>query len=120
METSTIALIIIVGLLLVLCFYFRRRNVKLREELEDVHFKKKSQSSRYGKMTEQFLPFLHEYPYDPQNFRFLGTPIDGVQFNEDGIVLVEFKTADSRLTQKQREIRDLVEDGRVEFKEFRI
>lgn len=71
-------------------------------------------------MTEQFLPFLEEYPYDEQNFRFLGTPIDGIQFEDDKIVFVEFKAGDSKLTEKQKKIKEQVEKKKVEFEEFRI
>jgi predicted Holliday junction resolvase-like endonuclease len=71
-------------------------------------------------MTEQFMPFMKDYPYDAQNFRFLGTPIDGVQFNDDGIVFVEFKSGDSRLSAKQKAIKDLVLNKKVEFREVRM
>ena len=53
-------------------------------------------------------------------FRFLGAPIDGVQFEDDRIVLVEFKSGQSRLSSRQRRIRDLVREGRVEFREVRV
>ncbi len=71
-------------------------------------------------MTEQFLPFLADYPYDPQLFRFLGAPIDGIQFTDDKIVFIEFKTASSQLTSQQKRIRDLIERKQVGFKEFHI
>lgn len=93
---------------------------RARKQLQELRFAKKSQSSRYGKMTEQFLPFLKDYPYDPQNFRFLGTPVDGIQFNKDRIVFIEFKTADSQMSGKQKEIKDLVDKKKVEFEEHRI
>ncbi len=71
-------------------------------------------------MTEQFLPFLEDYPYDPQHFRFIGSPIDGIQFENDKIVLIEFKAADSHLTEKQDKIKGLIDKKRVEFEEYRI
>ena len=83
-------------------------------------FLKRSQSSKYGKLTEQFLPLVDSFPWDPGNFRFLGTPIDGVQFEDDSIILVEFKTANSQLSPRQRHIRDLVSDGKVGFEVIRI
>ena len=39
---------------------------------------------------------------------------------EDKIVLVEFKSAGSKLSTRQRRIRDLVNEGHVEFQEIRI
>ena len=83
-------------------------------------FRKRSQSSKYGKLTEQFLPLVNSFPWDPGNFRFLGTPIDGVQFEDDRIILVEFKAANSRLSPPQRHIRDLVNDGKVGFEVIRV
>ncbi len=110
--------IILILVFLVLVFawlYFRTRR-----KLADLKFQKRSLSSKYGKMTEQFLPFLEEYPYDSQNFRFLGSPIDGVQFDEEKIVLVEFKTADSQLSVKQKKIRKLIKNKKVSFEEIRL
>ena len=71
-------------------------------------------------MTEQFLPFLKDYPYNEQNFRFIGSPIDGVQFEDDKIVLVEFKVGGSNLTGKQKRIKELVEKKKVKFEEIRL
>lgn len=89
-------------------------------ELRGLQFAKQSLSSKYGKMTEQFMPFMKDYPYDSQNFRFIGTPIDGVQFEPDKIVFVEFKSADGKLSARQKEIKDLVDKKNVEFEEVRI
>ncbi len=119
-ELILLSVIVFAGFLLLLYKRLWVRHERLRLELQEALFQKKSLSSRYGKMTEQFIPFLERYPYDEQNFRFLGSPIDGVQFEPDKVVLVEFKTASSRLTRKQKEIKKLVERGRVEFQEFRI
>lgn len=110
-----ITLVLAFLLLIFIFLYFRTRR-----RLSDLKFQKKSLSSKYGKMTEQFLPFLEEYPYDSQNFRFLGSPIDGVQFDQERIVLVEFKTANSQLSAKQKKIRELVKKKRVTFEEIRL
>lgn len=91
-----------------------------KKRYQDVAFHKSSLSSRYGKMTEQFMPFLKDFPYDPTNFRFLGSPIDGVQFEDEKIIFIEFKTAGSQLNEKQRQIAGNVWQKRVEFEEHRI
>ena len=88
----------------------RSREVSLR----------RSESTRYGQITEQFMPFISEYPYDSNQFRFLGSPIDGVQFEEDKIVMIEFKSAGSQLSTRQRRIRNLVREGKVDFQEIRV
>ena len=75
---------------------------------------------RRGFTTEQWLPLTESYPWDPRNFRFLGAPIDGVQFEDDRVVLVEFKSGRSRLSDRQLRIRELVQNGMVEFREVRV
>ena len=81
---------------------------------------RRSESTRYGQITEQFMPFISDYPYDSKQFRFLGSPIDGVQFEEDKIVMIEFKSAGSKLSTRQRKIRDLIKEGKVDFQEIRV
>ena len=117
-----IAVILFLLLLLFIFLFSRSRKqiCELKEQLRDLLSKKHSLSSKYGKMTEQFLPFLESYPYDEQNFRFIGSPIDGVQFEDDKIIFIEFKVSDSKLTVKQKAIRDMINKGNVEFREFRI
>ena len=101
-------------------FYFYRRASALEGEIRELLSKKQSMSTRYGQISEQWLPLMESFPYDPKQFRFLGSPIDGIAFSEDKIVFCEFKFADSKLSQKQRDIKKLVESGKVEWKEFRV
>jgi len=90
------------------------------KKIAEVQFSKQSLSTKYGKMSEQFFPFMKDYPYDEHNFRFIGSPVDGVQFNDDKIVFVEFKASNSALTEKQKKIKELVKNKKVDFEEFRI
>ncbi|MBI3495241.1 endonuclease [Candidatus Berkelbacteria bacterium] len=119
MDTTLILIGIIAGLLLMVALFYNLWQGTSRR-LRQISFQKVSLSTKYGKMAEQFMPFLKEYPYDPQNFRFIGTPVDGIQFNENKISFVEFKTADSALSSGQKRIRELVDNGKVEWLEFRI
>jgi predicted Holliday junction resolvase-like endonuclease len=91
---------------------------KTTSKLSDMKFQKHSLSTKYGKITEQFLPFLDSFPYDPSNFRFLGTPIDGIQFEEDKIVFFEFKSGNSRMSVKQNNIKKLISDNKIFFEEI--
>lgn len=114
---------IIVGLVLVLVIVIRAYNDKvttLQEKLAAVESSKRSLSTTYGLISEQWAPFMSGYPYDPRNFRFIGKPIDGVQFEQDKVVFVEFKVNTSQLSDEQRRIRALIEAGRVEWYEFRM
>ena len=45
--------------------------------------------------------------------------MDGVQFEPDRVLFIEFKAAGSKLSKRQREIRDIVRQGKVEFEEIR-
>ncbi|MFA5361475.1 MAG: Holliday junction resolvase-like protein, partial [archaeon] len=92
----------------------------LKSEVNDLRFSKKSQSVKYGQLTEQWIPFSDKYPYNSQNFRFIGKPIDGISFEDDKIVFVEFKTNTSQLSETQRNVKELVENKKVEWLKFRI
>ena len=76
-----------------------------------------------GLIAEQFAPFtrrFEELGWDPQEFKFLGRPVDGVQFQEDEVIIVEFKTGGSQLTTRQRQIKRMVTEGKVRFEEIRF
>ncbi len=121
LEGWIILVLFVICIVLSLLLHYHRKKLSAKTEvITELDKKKRSQSIRYGKLTEQFMPFLETYPYDPHDFRFLGTPIDGVQFTEDSIVLIEFKTAGSQLSQRQRTIKKMVEEGAVRFEVHRI
>jgi len=80
--------------------------------------RQRSISASYGRITEQWFPLMNGYPYDSANFRFLGNPIDGVQFEEDRIVFIEFKSRKSELSSGQRRLKQLIQQGKVTWEEF--
>ena len=111
--------IIIIALILFAFFLFKKASA-LEEEISDLSFRKASQSVKYGKITEQFLPLADVFPYDKENFRFIGSPIDGLAFNTDEVVFCEFKAASSTLSKKQRHIKELVQNKKVRWEEFNL
>jgi predicted Holliday junction resolvase-like endonuclease len=113
-------LLLPVAFLVLALLFLARAYLRLRRKLGETLHSKQSMSVKYGKMTEQFFPFMESYPYDEHNFRFIGNPVDGVQFNEDGIVFIEFKASESRMKPEQKRIRELVESKKVSFREIRI
>ena len=119
-EWIIIALTVLCIILFLLLCFANRRLAEQSDSIEQLDSKKRSQSVRYGRLTEQFMPFLEAYPYDPYDFRFLGTPIDGVQFTDDSVVLIEFKAAGSRLSTRQKAIQRMVEEGAVRFELHRM
>ena len=111
--------LIVIAILIIVCVFLVWILLITKEELSDLRYAKQSQSVKYGQLTEQWLPFAKKYPYDSQNFRFIGKPIDGIAFEEDKIVFVEFKTNKSSLSQVQRKAKDLVEKKKIEWLELR-
>lgn len=81
---------------------------------------KKSSEVRTGRIVEQISPFLSDYPLPPGSARFIGEPIDFVHFDDDKITFVEVKSGKSQLSKKQRMIRDLIKEGKVDFILYRI
>jgi predicted Holliday junction resolvase-like endonuclease len=93
---------------------------RLQMALEAERSRRGSMAATYGRICEQWFPLTDVFPYDSRGFRFLGSPIDGIQFEEDRIIFCEFKANRSELSESQRRIRELVRQGRVEWQEFRF
>lgn len=111
---------ILIGFLVSIVIIYRTVVTPLKEEKRLLEEKKRSMSSLYGKTTEQFAPFMRAYPYDPRRFRFIGSPIDGIQFEDDKIIFIEIKTANSSLSTGQRKVKELIDNKKVEWFVFEI
>jgi len=78
-----------------------------------------------GKVYEQLVPYLPNFPFNPKDARFLGSPVDFVVFDglSEGqiqrIVFVEVKTGDAQLSGRERRVRDAIQEARVEWHELR-
>ncbi|MHA1409910.1 MAG: Holliday junction resolvase-like protein [Candidatus Odinarchaeia archaeon] len=119
MELYLILSIIITFLIIVIYILFRKYQSVL-SKLKDRESQQKSLSTIYGKISEQWFPLMPGYPYDPKNFRFIGSPIDGIQFTDDKIIFCEFKLHSSKLSDTQKRIKELIKNKRVEWAEFRF
>ena len=108
-----IIFISVLSVSLVFLYFFSKIIISYKRKL-------RSQSVKFGQISEQFIPLHSVFPWDSKQFRFLGTPIDGIQFEEDQIILIEFKSGNSDLTTKQRKIRNLVQNGKVDFQVIRV
>jgi predicted Holliday junction resolvase-like endonuclease len=113
-------LILVIIVLSIVIFLLYRKNTALSDVITDLNFRKSSQSVKYGQLTEQWIPFAENFPFDSQTFRFLGNPIDGLAFTDDKIIFCEFKTNTSGLNTVQKKIKDLVKNKKVDWLEFRI
>jgi predicted Holliday junction resolvase-like endonuclease len=87
---------------------------------------KRSAAVVSGKVTEHLAPYMPDFPYDPRDARFLGTPVDLIVF--DGlsrdalreIVFLEIKSRGGELSAREKSVRDAVRERRVSWKEFRV
>lgn len=85
----------------------------------------KNKSVTMGKPTEHMVPYMPGFTFNPEDTRFIGGPIDLLVFDglENGevqkIVFVEVKTGTSALSPKERNIRDAVMAGKVEWMEVK-
>jgi predicted Holliday junction resolvase-like endonuclease len=93
---------------------------KAEAKTRKVVSQKKSSEVRLGKIGENMAPFFTGWPYDPNKFRFLGNPVDGIQFEDDEVIFVEIKTGKARLTTSQKTVKQLVQEGKVRFATFRV
>jgi len=86
----------------------------------------RSEAVTTGKVSEQVLPLLPEFPFNPRDARFLGSPVDLVVFDGlaegtvERVVFVEVKSGRADLSTRERKVRDAVRAGRVEWLELRV
>ena len=86
----------------------------------------RSEAITAGKVHEQLLPYLPDFPYNPKDVRFLGSPTDLVVFDglAEGqvkrVVFLEVKTGSSGLTARERSVRDAIQAREVEWLEVRV
>ncbi len=110
-------LAILILCLVVVLLYLRLNQIENR--LKEALSRKQSQSTRYGQIFEQMVPFSKDFPFDPKKFRFIGNPIDGIVFDDDKIIFCEIKLNNSNLSPRQKSIKKMVDDKRVYWKEIR-
>jgi predicted Holliday junction resolvase-like endonuclease len=123
MNPSTVVLVAaLAGLVLVLAFLLWKARYTRAVRLDAVQ---RSLAVTTGKVYEQLVPYLPDFPFNPKDARFLGSPVDFVVFDglSDGhitrIVFVEVKTGVAELSTRERRVRDAVNDARVEWYELR-
>lgn len=87
---------------------------------------RRSRSTLSGQFLEKLAPHFPDFPYEPTDLRFLGTPVDYVVFSGlsagevDEIVFLEVKSGGSGLTSKERRVRDAVEAGAVRWDVYHV
>lgn len=110
----SLALIAVVLVLVFVVRHHRDAVGKLREELDWAAAERRRLTTERSGWAEQWAPLLSAYPYDPRRFRFLGAPVEGVQFEDDRVVFVSLGLAPRAEAER---VKALVRAGRVEFHE---
>lgn len=93
---------------------------KIQEKYDKLFSKQKSEQVRLGQISEKLLPFLEEFPYKTDDIAALFMPIDLIVFSESEIVFVEIKTGNAVLSDKQRQIKKLIDNKQVRFETHRL
>jgi predicted Holliday junction resolvase-like endonuclease len=98
---------------------------KLKEEKairEDAY--QRSRAVSFGKTIEHYVPFMENFPINPNDIRFFGNPIDYIAFTEMGskkncaVHFLEVKSGESQLNHRQKNIKDAIQKGRVYWHEY--
>jgi len=120
MIITLISTVLVAGISSFIIWKIFNKKVKLlQEEVKGYEFKLKSAYVKFGKSFEHFIPFSKQFPGDREKTIFLGMPIDFISFDEDSIKFIEVKTGLSQLSSKQKSIKKLIDEGKVEFRELR-
>lgn len=98
---------------------------KIRASRKDAVLRSKSVIG--GQIAEQFAPFMPDFPCNPNDAHFIGRPVDFIAFpglteknTVDEILLIEVKSGESCLSNREKEVRKAVKEGRVKYVEYRV
>jgi predicted Holliday junction resolvase-like endonuclease len=119
---------VLVGLAAALAVAWLRLRLRLDEAVREARKDavRRSAAVVSGKVSEHLAPCLGDFPWNPRDARFLGSPVDFLVFDglaEDDvreIVFVEVKSGASTLSARERRVRDAVRARRVSWREIRV
>lgn len=112
-----------IGLVLGILWATKRKEA----EIEDARRESvgKSRSTLSGQFLEKLAPHFPDFPHDPTEVRFIGSPVDYIVFcglskeSVEEVVFLEVKSGKSSLSTSQRRVRDAVKAGKVRWEEYR-
>lgn len=122
--TFTLLILVFVLLIFILIQHFKFASLLKKERQDAV---KRSRAVLGGQMIEQVAPYLPGFPCNPSDARFIGKPVDFIAFSGlsekntvDEVILIEVKTGDSKLSGREKEIKNAVKNGRVRYVEYKF
>ncbi len=86
----------------------------------------KSRAVLSGHFSEQLAPFLPDFPFKPNEVRFIGKPVDFIAFKGmDGkhieeVSFIEVKSGKSKLNATEKSLKEAVQKGKVKWEEYRV
>lgn len=106
--------------------YFEEERSTIRTEAI-----KQSKSVTRGQLSEQLLPLLPDFKYNPSDCKFVGQPIDYIIYSgmsnardsgegEITVIFAEIKQGKSSRTKIQNRIKKAIEAGRVKFETIKL
>ncbi len=103
----------------------RLEELKKRKMLATEKAQITTRAVNVGKTLEKVLPTMADFKWELPDSRFLGDPIDLITFNGlsinkvKSINFVEVKSGNARLNERQKTIKDAIEDKLVSYKVFK-
>jgi predicted Holliday junction resolvase-like endonuclease len=90
-----------------------------REKISRAEAVKQSGATIRGNITQHLVPYFPDFPWNPRDARFIGTPIDLIIFSGlseekdlDGIIFLEVKSGKTgALSETQKKVKRYLENG---------
>ncbi|MEM2722637.1 MAG: Holliday junction resolvase-like protein, partial [Thermoplasmata archaeon] len=78
-------------------------------------------------VTEQIIPYFPDFPYDPRDVRFIGSPVDLIVFSGlreknsiDEIIFLEIKTGKGRQSGVEKKVEDAIKNGKISYRVINV
>lgn len=127
--TLTTVLILVIIFILGIIFGKAFQKIKDKNEVskqrEDAV--KRSRAVLGGQFAEQLAPYFPDFPCNPGDVKFIGKPIDFIAFpgmaegkKIEEIILIEVKSGESQLSEREKEIKEAVLKGKIRYVQYQI
>ncbi len=86
----------------------------------------KSRAVLGGMFSEQLAPFLPDFPFNPNEVRFIGKPVDFIAFkgmddkNIEEVSFIEVKSGNSKLNNTEKSLKEAIKNKKVSWEEYKI
>ena len=103
----------------------RKKDLEKQKKLATEKSQITTKSVNIGKQLEKVFPTLKDFKWNLPDCRFLGDPIDLINFNGlssnkiDSISFIEVKSGNAKMKARQKKIKETIEDEKVSYKVFK-